>query len=692
MTSTAIVLGQPLGRQSLNVLRRWLTDSGINPDDCSWHTLVTNRDAKESEVKQDVSRVLGELDAIPDLKAVIAVGRYGVRLDTDLWRGGINRCHGHSGSLLVNAETGRKVNAIAMKDPYSYVRNVQDGNSRRAVEEESSAKLILSRLRTMDATVIMPEVRERSRVLVSGLVGLDTETTQDQKLFRRINKSPSAKVDARASTLKMVGLSNGDLSFNGADFADDAEPVAYNMPFDAIITGNWSAKWHDPKMLAHLLGEKDTEMKSLALRWLGRPMMHYDEAGGTDKEPAYCVADSQAHLGLLEEGYRRAPAGIRSLYDNIERPMLRLFARWSMEGVFALDRPAAQALYDRQLNDIESLAATIRQLTGIENPDSTDEVAAYVFKWDPKTDPQKTKKPSVDVKSLTPMIGKVRGVKEILERRALKKQASTYLGTWLDWPFDKLGCMWRGTGAWTGRPSVAALQLHNVPPKLRHFLVPPPGKVLRTYDNSQLEVRIAAHISGDPNMISLLRGEMPGFEDADIHRWATKQLGVTNRTFGKIGVFSGLYGGTENAIIAQAAKYGVTVEEIRPHASHINRSLPRMFPVFFRWANRVAEMQRVPGLFGAVLIPPPHGDANTLRNERINCSIQRGAVDVVKVQTLALEAAGFKTVHQIHDEVIIELDEADDTEETHRTITDVMTKAVVLDVPLKVEGNYWGQK
>jgi len=687
----AVVLGNQIGQASLKTLRRWLTESGVEPDSATWIVLTESKDPKEAEIKADVVRVRQELAAIDGLDSILAIGRFGVKLDSDTWRGGIQKCHGHSGTVILDGEPPRRVNAIAMFDPYVYVRYIKDGKSRQAIETENGCKLILSRLRTMNTPVVLPTVLERPRVRVRGLVGLDTETTQDQTLLRRISKT--SKVDARASTLKMVGLSDGQLSFEGADFDPDAEPVAYNMPFDAIITGNWDARWHDPKMYAHLLGEKDTEMKSLSLRWLGRPMMHYDEAKNTDREPAYCVADSGSHLDLLREAQRRAPAGITSLYENIERPMMRLFARWSIQGVFDLDRQGAQTMYDRLEDELEAYAATITQLTRgvVENPNSNQQIAKWVFKWDGTGDA-----PSVAEKVLAEKMH-IKGVPEILDYRERAKQKETYLGAWLRWPFELLGCLWKGTGAWTGRPSVSALQLHNVPPELRHFLVPRLGKVLKSYDNSQLEIRIAAHISQDPNMISLLRGEMPGYEDGDIHRWATDLLSkavgkALSRTFGKIGNFSTLYGGSESAIFLQAAKFGVTKEEVRPVARVIHKVLREMFTGFFSWSRMVERLQRVPGLFGAVLIPPPHPNEEHLKREKVNAPIQRGAVDVVKVQTLALELAGFRTVHQIHDEVIVELDAVDDTPDTDRIIKYVMSNAVRLDVPLKVDSKPWGYK
>jgi DNA polymerase I-like protein with 3'-5' exonuclease and polymerase domains len=181
-------------------------------------------------------------------------------------------------------------------------------------------------------------------------------------------------------------------------------------------------------------------------------------------------------------------------------------------------------------------------------------------------------------------------------------------------------------------------------------------------------------------------------DNEDIHAWAMIQIGTTNRTFGKIGIFATLYGGSEMAIISQAPRFGMDTDEIRPHAKTIHAALPRMFPDFMKWSRKVEQLPRVPGLFGAILIPPPHPDESYVRREKVNCSIQRGAVDIVKLQTLALEEAGFRTVHQIHDEVILDVAEEDDTEDFQRSAIEVMEQAVTLDVPLKVETKLWGEK
>ena len=141
MPEFAIVLGQPISTASASTLKRWLSEVGIDPLACTWHTILRHgTDQKDAEIKAECARVLGELAAILDLKAVVVVGRFGVRLDTDLWRGGILKCHGHSGKLTlsgsrpdpsgaqnraVDDSTGiveapyRGVNAIAMYDPTS---------------------------------------------------------------------------------------------------------------------------------------------------------------------------------------------------------------------------------------------------------------------------------------------------------------------------------------------------------------------------------------------------------------------------------------------------------------------------------------------------------------------------------------------------------------------------------------------
>lgn len=710
------------------VLRRWLREVGIKPDQCAWLALL-DRDLdfgekiKTSEIKAGAARirdVLGQAGGL--VEAVIAVGSDATKIDGDLWRQDMSHRHGHSGKLW------GLYPAIGIHHPQMYLRQTE---TRRRVEVENSCRLVLSRALHINDPVVLPEITVvEGWAQVHGLVGLDTETTAIPDILLAIKRRNRKKdVDPRASTLKMVGISDGQLSETGARFGSDAEPICYNSPFDQLVTADAlrragldpmeaiNARWHDPKMLAHLIGEKDTEMKSLAMRWLGRPLMHYSDAGGTDDEPGYCVGDSQAHRDLLAEGFRRAPAGVKWLYENVERPMLSLYARWAMEGVFELDRERCEAIQRIQTDELETYRLEIWQKTGITNPSATQQVARVVHGWDPATGAEQ---PSVKEEILAKMVEDpktpakiVDALGDILNWRERNKAKSTYVDAWLEWPFELLGTLWRGTGAWTGRPSSAALNLQNISAgcshktpdelfrctkclsfNLRALLRPRKGKHLRSFDNSQLELRVAAHISKDARMIALLRGEVPGYEDADMHRWTTdlisKAVGFKiPRTFGKIGNFSTLYGGSETAIISQAARFGVARAAITPVAGVIHRELPKMFSDFFAWKHTVENLDRVPGMFGALLVPPPHPDESYLQRERVNAPIQRGGIDTLKIQTLALEDAGYRVVHQIHDEVLIELDEADDNPGVLADIARIMEGAVVLSVPLKVDTKLW---
>lgn len=713
--------------QAGTVLRRWLKDVGIDAASCSWlsvldHDLERGEAIKPRDIKAGALRLRDVLGGYGStIEVVIAVGSDATKIDGDLWRQDMSKRHGHSGKLW-GAHP-----AIAMYHPQHYIRQTE---TRRRVEIENSCRLVLSRALHVNDVVVLPEITiVPGYAHVSGLVGLDCETTRIDDVLAAIKaKKPTLRdVDPRASRLKMVGLSDGQLSESGAVFEADAEPIAYNMPFDALVCAQESrdsgrdpyaalgARWHDPKMLAHLLGEQDTEMKSLAMRWLGRPLMHYSEAGGTGDEPGYCVGDSQAHRDLLAEGMRRAPAGVKWLYENIERPMLRLYARWAYDGVFELDRERAEAIAAIQTRELEEYRLEIWQKTGITNPSATQQVARYVHDWRPPA-----KQPSVEESILAKMRDdprtprqKASAIGDILAWRERNKAKGTYVDAWLRWPFELLGTLWRGTGAWTGRPSSAALNLQNVSAgcdhhdaddlfrckrcasfNLRALLRPRAGKHLISADNSQLEVRIAAHISKDANLLALLRGEMPGYEDADLHRWAADVISravghALSRTYGKIFNFSTLYGGSEMAIISQAARFNVKPSEIAPAAKIAHRELPLMFPGFFAWKHTVEHLDRVPGLFGAILVPPPHPDESYLERERVNAPIQRGGIDVLKIQTLDLESKGWRVVHQIHDEAIIEVDAEDDTPALRAEIARIMSEAVELAVPLVVNTKLW---
>lgn len=659
---------QPFQGKNGEALVRWLKEAGIDSAAVYWTYLVDREQGSGNkpstmEVRIGAIRLAGELLKLKSLKAVVLVGSEPAAL---VVRGAMAHKHGKTGELF-----GRWP-AIAMYDPWHWVNQEHYGTKQRLAGE---CTLILARAKHLGEPVELPEVvYTEGPIRVEGFLGLDTETHDRPDLRERmgIDRPP----DPRAADLAMVTLSDGRLSREKPIIDPDAEPVAHNMPFDAVVVGDWRPKWHDSKMLAHLMNYRDTEMKSLRLRLTGRAGLSFAEAEGSENFDAYAVDDAIGHKAIFDTLWGQAPEGIKYLYENIERPLLRLWARYTMEGVFRLDREAANKQWRDLELERETLGKKICKTLNIDNPGSFAQIQRAL---------------GVDSSAVAVLrnMTEVPGVLDILRYRTCAKRVSTYLAPWLSWPFPLLGTLWRPTGAWTGRPSSARQNLQNPPHELDHLLLPPEGTVLYAPDYSTLEVRIAAHLSKDPNMIKVLR------EGRDIHNWAMTELHLDDRRLAKVGVFATLYGGSEMAIIEQAARFDIPRHVIKPLVPHLQEGLRHLFPGYFAWAEKVGRFDRLPGLFGRMHEPPASlSDPERRKRMLVNAPVQGGGVDVLKLSLDALDRTpGLieRTRHQMHDAAFIAVPEAEAGPDVEHAIAEVMENIVELDVPLKVEVKRWGE-
>ncbi len=653
--------------------------------------LAQGQKPSSTEVKHGIARIKEELTKFPNLKAVVLFGSYAAKAAFSL-RGGITRVHGSTGKLEL--PDGREIDCLAVVHP-GYVQTQR--TMRRKQQWDADCRSVVARTMYLGKALELPKITwepllSSNTDVAPGPIGLDTETAEQM----------GDKVDPRQDPLLITGLSDGRVIPGAPTFAKGAAPIAWNMPFDAVVIDNWDLPWHDGKMLAHLTGEFDTSMKGCATRILGRPMMEYDgelrkeaaekiRAGiGIEDEAvyrfsAYCVQDALAHKDTFDALSRRATPEIMGLYERVERPMLRLYAKWTSLGVFRLDREAAMKKRDAVDGRIREMRADLLAETGVDSVHKHAKLAAALGL--PSTAKAFVER---EWRKLNARQRKVIGL--VGDLRSAERQVSTYLDSWLEWPNPLLSTIWRPTAAWTGRPGSADLNLQNIPGpcgkcqmcraeredecplNLKPLLLAPPGTVLYEFDNSQAELRVAAHNSQDQAMIEAFTNGLviDGVRTYDLHEWARQKLGIPDRRTAKIGVLATFYG-------------SATADE------QLMATLRSIFHGYVRWAAKVGRMQIVPGLFGRMFHVPPHPNENHRKREAVNAPSQGGAVDVLKIQCAKVESAGFDTRHAIHDSCLVAVDESDAGEDVQREIVDIMENAVALSVPLKVGAGKWPQ-
>src|SRR5438132_1618877 len=252
------------------------------------------------------------------------------------------------------------------------------------------------------------------------------------------------------------------------------------------------------------------------------------------------VDETSAAACALVEGARRlcealgedlrADQELLGLYADIEKPLIEVLADLELTGI-RIDVPRLQKLSDELGRQIDALLHEICQLAGGEFlPGSTQQLAEVLYK---KLNLPVLKRgktgPSIDHEVLEELAQQHPLPAKVLEHRQLTKLKNTYLDALpavigrdgrLHTTFDQ-------AVAATGRLSSVNPNLQNIPirtaigAKIREAFIPEPGWKLLSADYSQIELRVLAHVSGDP----MLRASFESGEDLHA-RTAGETFGV----------------------------------------------------------------------------------------------------------------------------------------------------------------------
>jgi DNA polymerase-1 len=261
----------------------------------------------------------------------------------------------------------------------------------------------------------------------------------------------------------------------------------------------------------------------------------------------------------------------------------------------------------------------------------------------------------------------------------------------------------------TGRLSSSDPNLQNIPirgeegMKIREAFVPEEGHILISSDYSQIELRVLAHISGDPVLNDTFK------KDEDVHtRVAQEVFGVTNggvthemRRTAKVINFGIIYGMSSFGL---AKELGVSQRD----AQHYIDDYFAKHQGVKAYMDGIQEVAREKGfvqtLFGRIrYIPEINNHDNNIRQlgERaaMNTPIQGTAADIIKMAMVNIhnkvreKGLLSRLIMQIHDELVFEVPH-DEEDAMEALIKEEMEQVVTLSVPLKVslgKGRSWAE-
>jgi DNA polymerase-1 len=491
----------------------------------------------------------------------------------------------------------------------------------------------------------------------------------------------------------------------------DAKPLleawlARGVPLPAV---------HDSAVAAYLLNPARTayRLEDLCMEAFGAaPPVRPDPSA---PEPGPALGE-RARWTLRY--WERAAAELRerdlwTIYAEVERPLVPVLARMERHGV-RVDPGRLEAFAKELERDLDNLTREIHRLAGeeftIASPKQLGQILFEKLKL-PALRRTKTGY-STDADVLTELaVGHPLPAK-ILEHRTLAKLKGTYadaLPLLVNPDTGRIHTTFNQLVASTGRLSSQDPNLMNIPirselgRRIRAAFIPEEGWGFLAADYSQIELRILAHLSGDPAIIdSFRRGEDIHTRTAsEVFKVAPDRVTPLQRTIAKSANFAILYGVSAFGL-SQATK--IDQKEAQRYISDYFATHPRVRAFIDRTLAEGRERGYVTTLLGRRRYLPDLRSGNPVaRNaaERMamNAPVQGSASDMIKIamvrldRALAARALRARMLLQVHDELLFEAP-PDELPAVEALAREIMESALPLDVPVVVDvktGTDWSQ-
>ena len=393
------------------------------------------------------------------------------------------------------------------------------------------------------------------------------------------------------------------------------------------------------------------------------------------------------------------------LYKDVEMPVAKILARMEFQGA-KVDSVVLKQLEEQFGREINILEKEIHTLANREfNIASPKQLGEVLFEDLGLPNGKKTKtgySTSVDIlnklKDIHPIIDKV------LKYRTLSKLYSTYIIGLQDQVFidGKIHTIYNQALTQTGRLSSTDPNLQNIPVKT------PEGKLIRkafvpeydylvSFDYSQIELRVLAHLAGVKSLIKAFN------EDKDIHRHTAseifrvpeEQVDSTMRRNAKAVNFGIIYGMSDFGLAEQV---GVSVGEAREFIKRYFENYPEIKLYMDSNIDFCKKNGYVTTMLNRKRFIREINEKNYMRQEfgkrlAMNSPIQGSAADIIKVAMIKVDELlkkhqlKSKMILQVHDELIFDVYQ-EELQEVMEIVAKGMTTAIKMDVELKAEGSY----
>jgi len=572
----------------------------------------------------------------------------------------------------------------------------RSGNGDGVISDALRALYEKGRIVTFDA--------ERLYCLIFGEITSQTKETPEQ-----------------AAAPQPVQMSLEDFLNAGRETADENEITEKRTDGygEKLTSSEATARLDDLKVMAYLLNplKSDTKIDDMAKNALGILKRSYEQdfgkktyAQSAAEDPELFGAFAAGECALLRKLLEVTEADLKAqemeeLYRNVEMPLSYVLYRMEREGIQA----SAQALtvYGQELaGKIEELEARIYEAAGEEfNINSPKQLAVILFEKMQLPGGKKTKTGySTSAEVLEKLAPTVPMVRDILDYRTYSKLKSTYADALAGFiaADGRIHTKFQQTVTATGRLSSTDPNLQNIPMRtelgrrIRKVFTPKKGYVFADADYSQIELRILASLSGDPDLIEAYRsGEdihritaskvfhVPMDEVTDLQRRNAKAV-----NFGIVYGISSFGLSQDLSISREEAKayieqYFATYPGIRDYLEGV-----KAFAKETGYSVTYFKRRRpIPELKSSNFMQRQFGERVAM-----NAPIQGTAADIMKIamnrvyDRLIREERTSRILLQIHDELLIEVAPGEQ-EAVLAILNEEMRRAADLPVALEVDAH-----
>ncbi len=573
------------------------------------------------------------------------------------------------------------------------------------------------------------------------LICVDTETTHLDPMLAEL-VGIALQVEGQKPAYIPLRHTDGTQQLAYATVIADLKPylenpnitkLGQNLKYDSIVLQRSGIQLqgplYDTMLESYLLTSADRrhDLDTLAAKYLHHTTIRFTDIAGKgvkqlrfDQIPVsqaapYAAEDAMVTLQLHHILYQKLSPSLQHLLQTLETPLIPVLAAIEQHGVL-IDPERLKKHGIRlkaRLLELEQQATAVAGKPFNLNSPKQLQAILYEDLQIPIHTKTPTGQPSTAEAVLQELALDYELPKIILDYRSLSKLVSTYIDALpkkINPHTGRVHTSYNQAVAATGRLSSSDPNLQNIPIRteegrlIRRAFIAPPGHVLLKADYSQIELRIMAHLSQDPQLISAFHAGL------DIHTATASEVAgvplsaVTSdmRRQAKAINFGLIYG---MSAFGLAKQLGIARQKAQEYIDHYFTRYPGVLDYMNQTRALAHQQGYVETIFGRRLDLPDINARSALQRKAaeraaINAPLQGTAADLIKKAMLTLYAwqqtfsqPPATMIMQVHDELVFEVPKTE-LENVRQAIQTMMESVATLAVPLTVSitvGDSWDE-